>query len=259
MESEILAKDTQDLTPFASPQNQPKEKQVVVESFEEEESEMSESIITFRDQTVTSATRSQRAKRSGGKTEESPVAKAPRIQSLAAASQSTNFQLSGPSQSQRTQILEEEDFDDDDPFQFDSSTALGKTTMGPTQMTTCQTTTPEVERRTVQKRARIESSSSEDDAFDNRKSVSADEGDGDEDPFGFEETSFKSTIKKAKTIAKSPVRFLAPTAHSSKTVVEKDVESDSDDDYDTWGKWLEACPIKVSLFESRKLFIIILI
>jgi hypothetical protein len=246
--TEILAKDTQDKTTTVPKQNKSKDQQVIMASVEDDdEFSLTESIITFSDQTVTPGTNPRPNKRAGGNIEKPGPSKAPRIDSLPLSSENTNFDLAGPSQ-QTQNMQHDDDMDDDDPFQFDSSNALGKKPEGSTRAIVVEEREPVAE-RTTQKRARIESSSEEDaDPFGEEVPRRPQGGsDSEDDPFGFEETSFKSTVaKRPKATPKSPIKFLPSTAGPSR--IEDNWEESEDEDYNLDDHWLDASAVKVFSF-----------
>lgn len=243
---EILAKDTQDTVPKP---NKSKEQQTIMASVEDEdEFNLTESIITFRDQTIAPGSNPRPNKRAGGNMGKPGASKTARIDSLPFSSDNTNFDSPGPSQ--QTQVMQlDDDDDDDDPFQFDSTNALGKTSGESTQAIAVEELEPIAE-RTTQKRGRIESSSEEEaDPFGDEVPRRPQSGaDSDDDPFGFEETSFKSTVAKRPRVAsKSPIRFFTSTAGPSR-IEDNCEESADEDDFDLDAHWLDASKIKASKF-----------
>jgi hypothetical protein len=246
---EILVKETQDKATTVPKQNKPKEQQTIMASYDDDdEFSLTESLITFRDQdqTVTPGSNPRPNKRAGGNLDKPGASKAARIDSLPLSSDNTNFDLAGPSQQTQNMQLDD-DMDDDDPFQFESSNALGKKSQEATQAVVVEEREP-VAKRTTQKRVRIESSSEEDaDPFGEEVPRRPQGGsDGDDDPFGFEETEFKSTVvKRSKVASKSPIKFFPATAGPS--IIEENWEESEDEDYNLDERWLDASAVKVIL------------
>ncbi|XP_059476934.1 nibrin [Neocloeon triangulifer] len=219
----ILVPDTQD-TPSTS--SKVAHGNMVVLETVEDEFDFEESLITFRETTTASTSKSQSKRPAQGKTQSSPVAKVARMD---VARPSTNRQAPDPDDREQ----------EDDPFEFDLSTALCKPTVEKSQVEFSQQdeetpSTPGANR----KRARIESSSEEEEV------EKEDNNDEDEDdPFQFEEIlPSKSNAKKTKI---SPVKpksqntvpvptFLHPS--TSRCFPE---ETDNDDDYDLESKWID--------------------
>lgn len=240
---EILAKDTQDKAPQ---QKKAGERKSIMPSYEDEDDitdAPTESFITFRDQTTTPGSNPRAKKRAGGNLEEAGTSKAARIDSLP-YSNNTNFDL--PGSSQRTQNMQLDEDDDDDPFRFDSSNALGKKPMEPNRAV--EEREPVAERATTQKRARIESSSEEEADPFGKEPRRPQQGGDDDDAFGFEETSFTSTVaKRPKVSSKSPIKFFPSSAGPSR--IEENPYESEDDDFNLEDNWLDITHIKVSYFK----------
>lgn len=247
---EILARDTQDIVP--KPTNSKKQKTIMASCEDEDAFNLTESIITFRDQTVTPGSNPRPNKRAAPNIEKPVASKTARIDSLPFSSDNTNFDP--PGSSQQTQNMQLDDEDDDDPFHFEPSTALGKKSEEELAQTAAVQEPKEREPvavRTTQKRARIESSSEEEgDPFADQAPRRPRGGeDSDDDPFGFEETSFKSTVpKRSKAAPKSPIKFFTSTAGPSR-MEDNFEESADEDDYNLEEHWLDASSMKVPKFD----------